>query len=751
MRRRTHDGNARIGLLALALTSALGCDFGVDGGGGCARVSQGDYTFEEKDIVGASIAVRVTQSGLDFITQRIKALVLSFFAADADGRAVIPLGDLGLGALSTSLGPFDAEVRDLVLTLDLSRLDVHLVPGSSPARVEVYVEDAEVGLVDGTIAGAVDGFLFSGDAACALANGPDGRVAKVTMRLVLELATDELGRVDVNVLPSTFDLKDIAIALATDCDRPECLDGLPAGNPGECLECQTICPAADFAADLVSIVQEAFDDLVDQLIDTLADELSNLVLDGFLNGKPLAVEGTLDLAGLLSPLLRWMEGVKPLGVLMKPAGQAFRVTGAGPSLGLDVVLDAGVAAGGTHACVAGGWADRDFRPGPRPTFDGLAPTEGGLVPYDVGLGVSAAIVNEAVWELWKAGAWCIAVDTDDLATLSQGRLVLTARTLDLLLPGLAGIAGPEAPVRITVRPRLEAGPDYVRVGRGDELLTIGLDDAQVALEVLVGDGWLRMISFSADLALAVGMQPRADGTIELAISGVALEGLALPDNTIFADARLDVVAPYVVELALGFLTEQPLTFDLGLSGLVSGLGVPLEAVVAATGPAGDAGDWLAFYVQLKDPPPARGAVAMRLVEGGPGFVRVEGEGRFQVRVAGGPWSSTIDRAGRYDAAELWLVGDHALEVRALDAYGRALAAEPAGVVTILPRRPATDHVVSFPSAAREVMPISAPSDGGCAGGPSAWCILGGLVVVSRRRVATRSSGAGPGGSRRLPR
>lgn len=731
---------------ALAGVLAWGCDFGIGGGGGCARISQGDYTFPEKEIVQASIAARVTQSGMDFLTRRIKSLVLAFFDADASGRAILPLGDLGVGSLSTGLGPLEAEVRDLVLTLDLSRLDVTLVPGSSPARLEVYVEDAEVGLVDGTVAGVVDGFLFSGDVACGLADGPDGRLARVTMRLVLELATDAFGALDVNVLPSVFDLQDVAITMVTDCDRPECLDGLPAGSTSECLECETICPAADFAADLVTIVQDVFDDLVDQLMNVLADELANLVLDGFLNGKPLAVEGTLDLAPLLSPILAWLEGARPLGVLAKPAGQAFRVTGAGPTLGLDVVLDAGLDVPTPHACVGSGWNERDFQPGPRPTFDGFAQTEAGLVPYDLGLGVSAAIVNEAVWELWKAGALCIAVDTEDLANLSGGRLVLTARTLDLLLPGAADIAGADAPVRIVVRPRLDLGPEYVRVGAGGAapLLSIALADASVAVEALVADGWLRLITFEADLVLGLAMQPRDDGTIEIGIADVALDGLALPpDNQIFAGARLDVIAPFVVELALGFLTEQPLTFDLGLSGLVSGLGVPLDAIVAATGPAGDQGDWLAFYVQLRDPVTPRSlSPALAIEASGPGWMRVLADGaeRYQVRVAGGRWSRTLAGPGphRVEAARLWLVGRWPVELRAVDAYGRAGPAHVAGEVVIerpaLAPAPVAPVLVPGPPASGRPPdraaspPASGTAGGGCAGG--APSVLGLLLWLS---------------------
>ena len=61
------------------------------------------------------------------------------------------------------------------------------------------------------------------------------------------------------------------------------------------------------------------------------------------------------------------------------------------------------------------------------------------MPYDLGLGVSAAIINEAVWELWKAGALCIAVETDDLATLSAGA---DAETRPLARPSQEPVALP---------------------------------------------------------------------------------------------------------------------------------------------------------------------------------------------------------------------------------------------------------------------------------------------------------------------
>ena len=97
----------------------------------------GDYTFPTKRIVTDSIRLRVTQGGLDFLTDRIKELVFSFFDADADGNAVISLADLGLGDVGTSLGPFSASLANLVISLNLSSLEVDLLPGSKPARIRI--------------------------------------------------------------------------------------------------------------------------------------------------------------------------------------------------------------------------------------------------------------------------------------------------------------------------------------------------------------------------------------------------------------------------------------------------------------------------------------------------------------------------------------------------------------------------------------------------------------------------------------
>ena len=119
--------------------------------------------------------------------------------------------------------------------------------------------------------------------------------------------------------------------------------------------------------------------------------------------SPVAAD-VLDVAGhelFRSGDVSDQNQIDELLVLAKPAGQAFRVTGAGDSLGLDIVLDAGVVAASSHPCVGKGWSERDFKPGPRPSFDGLAQTDAGLVPYELGLGVSAAATHDEVREAYR--------------------------------------------------------------------------------------------------------------------------------------------------------------------------------------------------------------------------------------------------------------------------------------------------------------------------------------------------------------
>lgn len=741
----------RLALACVMLAAA--CDFGggAEGGGcggGCFRVHQGDYTFPLKRITQESISVRVTQAGVDFITERIKELIYIFFDADDEGRAIISLASLGIDDLGTELGPLSGSVRDMVLSLDLSELSVEFVPGSDPARIRIHVEDAEVGIVSGVVAGAIDGLIFNGDAACGLGNGPDGFVARLSFDIELELGTAPDGTLDVSVASLQVDIQDLALEVITDCSIDECLDGEIPPTESECGECKTICGVASLASDLAGFVQDLLDDLIDDLIGFVGDDLANLLLDLFLNGQPLALEGTLDIAKLAGPILPYATSVHPLGILGRPAGEGFQVSGLADGAGLDVTLDAGVDASPVHACVGDIGAEPVFVAGPRPEWpDALVGEDGEARPYHLGLGVSEALVNSAIWAAWKSGVLCIDITTRDLYQLTGGQLDLTARTLNLLLPGLVGVAGPDAPVRVRVRPRLTGDAGPVVTFDEDPTLTLTLVDAVVAIEVDAGDHFLRAISFDADLRVGLAIDALPDARLGLRVADIALDNVGLPDNEIFAAARMDLIVPIVVDLAMGLISDIPIELDLSTAGLSTDLlGLPVEPVIADVGPAGPAQDWLGILIELVDPgeiPQAMSAPGLDLYQVFPGeaevYAHAPDDHEVQIRVSGGGWTDWFPAgaAHRVSHPRLWLLGEGWIEARSRPRGG--LPGPTQRIALLLEQGP--EGLSAFagpPGSLARVQTSDAPPEG-CAGGggdaPLAAALLLGLVALVRRRRA----------------
>ncbi|MCB9788046.1 MAG: hypothetical protein H6744_15290 [Deltaproteobacteria bacterium] len=741
-------------LCAVALWSA--CDVGtLDGGGGCVRIHQGDYELPSQAIVTRGLSARVTQAGTDLLTARVRELVLTFFDADEEGRAIVPLSDFGVGTLGLSLGPLSAELRDLVIALDLDGLDVSFVAGSSPARLRIHLDAADVSLVSGTLAGALDVLFIKPDLACGLGDGPSGRIARLGFDVDLVLATDASGALSVHTEALTVRVEEVGLTVVTDCQLAECQDG--------CGECQLACGAGDLAAKLAPAIQSLFADLIDTLVSWVADTLAPILIDAFLNGKPLAVEGTLDVASLGAALLPWLSGASPIGVLGQPAGDAFAVTGSGADTGLSVALDAGVDALSVAACIA--------EPSPLPLFVAQPPPpwpdratgpDGSQVPYHMGLAISAAVVAEAVHASWRAGVLCIDLQSADLAALTGGAVVLTADALGVLLPGITSIVEPDAPVRVRLRPRLgDASPVRFAALPGEPDLTVTLDDAEIAVEAQVGDHFLRLVSFSADLALRLGLDALAGAQLSVRVDGIDVSDLRVPQSEIFASARLDLVAPFVVDLVLGVLAERALRFDLDLGSLVSSLvDLPLVPVIEEiTG----TGDWLRVLIGLRSAsPPMTALLASRvhLIEARPGGARLWVEApagaQVQLRAAGGAWGAWHAADHPFDAslAGLWRRGPTFIEARLRPAGGRPGPAARVPVTLAAPEPAAVPSTATVPLAPRsaETAPLaprsaeSAPLTG-CRGGPAGAPPLSPLVALALLLLAARRQRRVPTGRR----
>jgi hypothetical protein len=727
-------------LLLAAVAIWASCDVdALDGSGGCVRIHQGDYDFPASAVVKRGLSAQVTQAGTDLLTSRVRDLVLAFFEVDAQGRAIVALDDFGVGTLGLSLGPLSAELRDLLIAVDLEGLQVQLVAGSSPARMRIHLDRAEVSLVSGALAGALDVLFIKPDLACGLGDGPAGRIARLGFDVDLVLATSAAGELQIQTQNLVVRVEDIGLTVITDCQLPECQDG--------CGECQLACGAGDLAAKLAPSIQQLFAGLVDTLVSWVADTLAPILVDALLNGKPLAVEGSLDVSALGATVLPWLAGASPIGVLGQPAGNAFTVTGSGTETALAIDLDAGVDAQTVAACIG--------PPAALPTFVAEAvppwPTsakaaDGSSLPYHLGIAISAAVVAEAVHASFRAGVLCIDLQTADLAALTGGAVVLSADALGILLPGITTIVEADAPVRVRVRPHLGSGsPVRFASQPGDPDLTVTLDDAEIAVEALVGNHFLRLVAFAADLDLRLGFDALPNAQLSIRVDGVDVSDLRVPQSEIFASARLDLVAPFVVDLVLGVLADRALSFDLDLGALLgSVLDLPVTPVIEEiTG----TGDWLRVLIALRDaPPPITALLApnIRLLHAAPGHlalsVRAPAGSQVQLRGAGGAWSRwhSTDQPVYADLAVLYRRGETFIDARLKPADG--LPGPPLRVpLVIAAPEPAPSRATS-PLSATEPPPVP---DEGCGAGGSGDP-LGGLVILAYslgralRRRAVRS-------------
>ncbi|MEZ4267432.1 MAG: hypothetical protein R3F39_13720 [Myxococcota bacterium] len=338
---------------------------------------------------------------------------------------------------------------------------------------------------------------------------------------------------------------------------------------------------------------------------------------------------------------------------------------------------------------------------------------------------------------------CIDLQTADLAALTGGAVVLRADALGILLPGITTIVEPDAPVRVRVRPHLgTASPVRFAAQSGDPDLTVSLDDAEIAVEALVGNHFLRLVSFSADLNLRLGFDALPDAQLAIRVDGVDVSDLRVPQSEIFASARLDLVAPFVVDLVLGVVADRALRFDLDLGALLgSVLDLPVVPVIEEiTG----TGDWLRVLIALRDAAPATTALLaphFQIIEATPGRLSATATAapgsQVQLRPAGGAWSRwyATDQPISAVLPGLYRRGPTFVDAR-LRAPG-GLPGAPLRVAVEVTAPEAPTATASSPLAATDPVEPSDSFDGGCLSGGSADP-LGGLAILAATLALTLS-------------
>jgi hypothetical protein len=588
------------------------------GGQGCNGCSglPASKTVPNALVLPVPVQLRLTQHGFDVISQDILAILKTLFATAPAGQVQIDV-DKFLGsqpiALSGGLGLFigKASVRDLVLTLDLKSLSVKLVDPSNPARIRITVDHARIGVLQGVVTGEAEVLGFKSDAGCHLLNGiaagsKDARLGTVSATLDLVLGVDAAGKLAISAQVSKPVLHELGFALGKDCNLPECTDQALVEPP--CLECE-LCATGQLASDALQTLKAVLEPVLGQLLEVVGNLLIPQLLAQSLNGKPLDLELPLDIGAQLATAAPQFAGVlgtgNPLWLRARPAGKAFVVEQGGLHARFDAAAFAAA-----HECVANSGKDDtpvfaqlpQAPPPPLPqamtAWDSNGKAQSQVV--DAGVLLAPAIVEEAVWAAARSGLLCMQVDSARLWSLSGGKVALTAGLLDVALPGLRRLAGPNAPLRLDVVPvaRPEDAPLTVAqpAPDGATRLHLQLRGLELRLAAQVRGRWLTLLELRAD-AKAVLRVKVVGGKLELAVDALETDNVAVSDPGVLKHAQPELLVPAAASLGVALLFAQPLQFDLDVQQAVQQV-IALPVALDVVGLQAQPGGWLALGVTI---------------------------------------------------------------------------------------------------------------------------------------------------------
>jgi uncharacterized protein (TIGR03382 family) len=721
-----------VGLWLLA--SCGGSDFSL-GLTGCDGPQPPFETTAVNTVAGA-VHGTLTSAGTDFLIEHRETLVGLLLDVDANGHVALDLPAFDFGDQGFGLG---VGVRDLRMGFDLRTADMAVQFLPDPTRLRVEVLHARLSLVEGIV-----WMTVGGDAACRLGDGlapntPDSALIDVDFVIDIELAVDAEGRLVVGVEVLPFTVHALDFTLIYDRDLPECADGITA------LECRLACGAGEGAAELGEALYSAFDAQLNQLLTPLIEQLVAFIVDDFTE-QPLAAEGALH-PRIIAALLPTAFDSHPIGYKVGPSPEGLTVRSsalAHGSDGLGLTMDVGLDAI-DHPCVPPMNAPPPLVAGPAPVLSGY---DHQGQPYHLGLSLSDASVNRAVWVAYRGGALCAALDSDQIEALTGQYLDTGA--LALVLPGLSELTLGARPIRVALDPVFEPGDQpFTRFmpieddgGIPQAGIHLSLPRLGLSFYGLVEERWTRLFAAEVTVELDVVVQATPDDRLILAVAQPQIGALTETYNELLSGADVPGLLALIADLLASSVLQDGLQLDLGLAGLLSAFtGLPLDARIAALRVEGGNADFLSVLLSLRTLPegagvaPSTETTAWLLgVEPGRVTLHVEASAaaaRYQWRLDAGPWRPLQRVDGStliIESPGLWVLGDHRVAVRAVtEGDYRSLDPTPAEVaVRVQP-------LVAEPvAAAPEAQPAS-----GCAtsadGAPGLWGLLLMVGLLLRRR------------------
>lgn len=592
-------------LAALLLTAC--------GGKGCASLSTTPPTPKTPDalLIDNGAAMRLTQHGFDVIAAQVIDLLGLLFGKTSSGAAKIDVGSL-LGPVQISIGgglglfQGKAQMRDLVLAVDLDALTISLVEGSAPARLRLGFDHARLTVLSGVVAGGTKVLGVSTDAACQLQNGldigkPSERLATISATVDVVLGIDAKGALDLGMDVADPVIHDVGFRLGQDCGLPECTDKVLAEDP--CLECG-LCQTGELGSAAVAGLVDLLGPLLSDVLETVTGLLLDAIILPGLNGKPLDLELPLDLqaavAGADSVLAGLLGPSQPLYARVRPQQGAFSVSGGALLARFDAAAfaPADPCARAPGADDTPAFAAMTFSA--PPALPPSVATSAGEEKVDLGLLLAQPMLEQMAWAALRSGLLCIHADSTALRTLSAGAIHLNAAAVDLVVPGLRRLVAPDAALRVALSPSTSPPPpermSLQSLPGGAIRLRMALRDVGVLIETEARWRWLTLIEAHADAVVSLSLQVQG-GQLAIQVEGIELQEVAITTAPLVDAAGLPGLAPALVDLAVALLFAQPIALDLDVAGLLDGFGLPLQARPLAVGVLGS-DDWLWLALAL---------------------------------------------------------------------------------------------------------------------------------------------------------
>jgi hypothetical protein len=584
----------RVSVLGLLL--AMSCGGGSCGGGGCGGCGDGTYQFPEDDpnrpdalVQDDILRVRINQTFLDFIKPQLPSLIASQLGASGGGMYVdaqnilhIPLPDID----AFDIGVADAKLRQAEALLFLNDLDSNLdVRFEEPNNVRLTIDGIRLGLsarIKENVIGSTSSCPIFGDIGPRNAGEP-----KHAAELSIEANIDPgVGPrpdypLDIRVNLDSVSIDDLDLDVAGSsvyCQEPECRDcALEVGGTcldpgGRCVECDIFCggvtnAVVNLAVALVDLIRPILNRVLTPVVEgLLGNTLNNL------NGSSAKVETQLDLATLAG--IDALKNALPIGVLVAPTPGRFPVGDRGNGLGMEITMN-----GGTEAEIADciGQLD-DFIPSPGPVPTPPATDKKGR-PYHLFTTFSSSFLNQGLYSTHRSGTLCLRLGSEDVRDLTGGAFTLNASLLSILASDITELATDTAPVIIELKPR---NPGFIDLGTGevtgqdsmgndlyDWLLKLTLEDIGIAFHVFMHDRYVRVFEVTSDVFVGLNIVVQPDNTLQVALGELRIDDFNETFNEILPNANFADVLPTLLDLALGAVLNQSLTFDLDITNAVS--------------------------------------------------------------------------------------------------------------------------------------------------------------------------------------